>query len=80
MEFFRDICGIIPSNPLPCLRAKRENIVIATFVDTPATEGKPNKKLFDQIRGVMRLKQYALRTERAYIHWIRRLISFHGKK
>jgi hypothetical protein len=47
-----------------------KNRVIDTFVDAPATEGKPNKKLFDQIRDVMRLKQYTLRPERAYIDWI----------
>jgi Phage integrase, N-terminal SAM-like domain len=50
-----------------------------TFVDAPATEGKPNKKLLDQIRDVMRLKHYSLRTEQAYPDWIRRLISFHNK-
>jgi hypothetical protein len=33
-----------------------KNRVIDTFVDAPATEGKPNKKLFDQIRDVMRLQ------------------------
>jgi hypothetical protein len=49
------------------LGQNEKNRVIATFVDAAATEGKPNKKLFDQIRDVMRLKQYALRTERAYI-------------
>jgi hypothetical protein len=50
-----------------------------TFVDTPATEGKPKKKLLDQIRDVMRLKHYSLRTEQAYTDWIRRLISFQNK-
>jgi hypothetical protein len=37
--------------------------VMDPFVDTPATEGKPKKKLLDQIRDVMRLKHYSLRTE-----------------
>jgi hypothetical protein len=50
-----------------------------TFVDAPATEGKPNKKLLDQIRDVMRLKHYSLRTAQAYTDWIRRLISFRNK-
>jgi hypothetical protein len=50
-----------------------------TFVDAPATEGKAKKKLPDQIRDVMRLKHYSLRTEQAYTDWIRRLISFRNK-
>jgi hypothetical protein len=34
-----------------------------------ATPGKPKKKLLDQVRDVMRLKHYSLRTERAYCDW-----------
>ncbi len=37
----------------------------------------PKLKLLDQVREVMRLKHYALRTERAYCDWIRRYIEFH---
>ena len=38
--------------------------------------GKP-KKLLDQVRDVMRLKHYSLRTEQTYCHWIERFIRFH---
>jgi hypothetical protein len=38
---------------------------------------KPKKKLLDQVRDVMRLKHYSLRTERAYCDWITRFIRFH---
>ena len=48
-----------------------------TFVNPPATEGKPKKKLLEQIRDVMRLKHYSLRTERTYCDWIERFIRFH---
>jgi integron integrase len=51
-----------------------------TFVDAPTTEGKPKKKLLDQIRDVMRLKHYSLRTERTYCDWIERFIRFHGMR
>ncbi|HNT78203.1 MAG TPA: integron integrase, partial [Anaerolineae bacterium] len=30
------------------------------------------RKLLDQVRDVLRLKHYALRTEEAYVDWIRR--------
>jgi hypothetical protein len=37
----------------------------------------PKLKLLDQVREVMRLKLYSLRTERSYADWIRRYIHFH---
>jgi integron integrase len=40
----------------------------------------PKLKLLDQVREVMRLKHYSLRTERTYCDWIRRYIHFHHMK
>lgn len=37
-------------------------------------------KLLDQVRDRIRRKHYSLRTESAYIHWIKRFIYFHGKR
>jgi hypothetical protein len=37
----------------------------------------PKLKLLDQVREVMRLKHYSIRTERSYCDWIRRYIRFH---
>jgi len=39
-----------------------------------------NVKLEDQLRGVIRLKQYSLRTEEAYVGWYRRYVLWHGKR
>ncbi len=36
-------------------------------------------RLLDQVRERIRVKHYSLRTEDAYLHWIRRFIFFHGK-
>lgn len=38
------------------------------------------KKLLDQVREVLRRKNYAYRTEQAYTGWIRRYILFHNKR
>jgi len=38
------------------------------------------KKLLDQVRGVIRLKHYSIRTEETYVQWIRRFILFHHKR
>src|SRR6266849_11180444 len=42
----------------------------------------PNRKLklMDQVREVMRLRHYSIRTERCYCDWIRRYIKFHGMR
>src|ERR1041385_4789497 len=45
----------------------------------PMNEGQP-KRLLDQVRDVMRVRRYALRTERAYCDWIRRYVKFHKMK
>jgi integron integrase len=34
----------------------------------------------DQVRQVMRVRPYALKTEECYVDWIRRYILFHGKR
>ena len=35
-------------------------------------EKRPKKKkLLDQVRDVIRLKHYSIRTEKAYVNWIR---------
>ncbi len=51
---------------------------MATAVVAPAiSSGKP-KKLLDQIRDVLRVKHYSLRTERSYCDWVKRFVRFHG--
>ena len=37
-------------------------------------------KLLDQVRRSIRLHHYSIRTERAYVGWIRRFILFHDKR
>ena len=37
-------------------------------------------KLLDRMRAVLRTRHYSIRTEDAYVQWVRRFILFHGKK
>ena len=37
-------------------------------------------KLLDQMRAVLRVNRYALRTETAYCDWVRRYVKFHRMK
>jgi integron integrase len=40
----------------------------------------PQPKLLERYREQLRVKHYSLRTEDAYLHWVRRYIYFHGKR
>ncbi len=44
---------------------------------SPASQGRP-PKLLDRVRQAIRVRHYSRRTERAYVGWILRFISFHG--
>jgi hypothetical protein len=40
----------------------------------------PKAKLLDQVREVLRVKHYALRTEETYVPWITRYLRFHRER
>src|SRR5690625_1614343 len=42
--------------------------------------GARQPRLLDQVRGRLRVKHYSLRTEQAYVAWIRRFILANGKR
>jgi integrase len=44
------------------------------------TPSPPPTRLLDRVREVIRLKHYSIRTEQAYVQWIRRYILFHGRR
>jgi len=47
---------------------------------TPDTRSAPKRLLLDRIRDKIRLKHYSIRTETAYVDWIRRFVDFyHGR-
>ena len=41
---------------------------------------QPKQKLLDQAQEIIRRKHYSIRTERAYLNWMRRYILFHHKR
>lgn len=49
---------------------------------TPRSDGntRPAPRLLDQMRERIRYKHYSLRTEKAYVFWVRSFIRFHGLK
>ncbi|MDO5654130.1 MAG: integron integrase [Brachymonas sp.] len=49
---------------------------------TPASDSAapPKLRLLDQVRNRCRVLHYSLRTEKAYVDWIRRFVLFHNKR
>ena len=48
---------------------------------TNSAPAKPSeKRLLDVVRDAIRTRHYSIRTEEAYVNWVRRLILFHGKR
>jgi integrase len=61
---------------LPSAAGTRDSIGLTT--QPPDSTHKP--KLLEQVRNTLRVNHYSLRTEEAYLQWIRRFIVFHGKR
>ena len=43
-----------------------------------AESPQPEPRLLDQVRHRIRMRHYSIRTERTYVHWIKRFVVFHG--
>src|SRR5437899_6726478 len=55
-------------------RASQGAVLISSLSSAP----KP--KLLDRVRDAIRTRHYSYRTEKAYVHWIKRFIFFHNKR
>jgi integron integrase len=57
-----------------------DRIAVAMAESVAATEALNKPKLLEQVRDLIRRKHYSIRTEQAYIDWIKRFIIYHGKR
>jgi integron integrase len=48
--------------------------------ETPTLPAAQKPKLMDQVRQAIRTRHYSYRTEKAYVHWVKRFIFFHNKR
>jgi integron integrase len=46
--------------------------------DSPRLAPPPPPRLLDQLRQQVRYLHYSLRTEQAYVHWVRAFVHYHG--
>jgi Phage integrase, N-terminal SAM-like domain len=52
----------------------------ASVLRETASAASSKPKLLDRVRHAVRARHYSRRTEKAYVHWIKRYIFFHGKR
>ncbi len=63
------------------LRLPWRNNFDTIFGESPSTTAVASSpKLLDRVRWNLRVKHYSIRTEQAYVDWIRRFILFHRKR
>src|SRR5258705_4048087 len=58
--------------------AQTFDTILGVSISTAAVASSP--KLLDRVRWHLRVKHYSVRTEQAYVDWIRRYILFHRKR
>jgi integron integrase len=59
---------------------KKKEVSMSRLPDASEIEPVRPVRLLDRVRSKLRLLHYAIRTEEAYVAWIRRFILFHGKR
>jgi len=47
---------------------------------SPDSQEGNSPRLLDQVRELIRIRHYSIRTEQAYVQWIKRFILFHNKR
>jgi hypothetical protein len=72
------LCPVRPRVDHRSVTTPRQSLQrVARMARTPVGH-KP--KLLDQVREAIRIRHYSVRTEEAYVSWIKRFILFHGKR
>jgi len=65
------------------LRDYRSNVTTRNLqpaIGTALPPGAPKPKLLDQVRLAIRTRHYSVKTEEAYVGWIKRFIFYHNKR
>jgi integron integrase len=72
------LCPGRPGVDHPSVPASHRSLQRGVMRRRAAAGQKP--KLLDQVREAIRTRHYSMRTEEAYVSWIKRFILFHGKR
>jgi len=68
-----------PSRGVIYATAPAQTLGAGLFVCEAGPGDAPRPRLLDRVRQAIAARHYSRRTEKAYVHWIKRYILFHGK-
>lgn len=54
-------------------------ITVSMMSAKPASHIPQSPRLLDQLREVLRYRHYSLRTEEAYLYWVKFFVRWHGR-
>jgi hypothetical protein len=77
-NFALSLQAIISNQRIPLISRRDFGSIAHVPPTTAAVAVSP--KLLDRVRWHLRVKHYSIRTEQAYVEWIRRFILFHCKR
>jgi integron integrase len=71
---------LVPRVPIETIaRSRSRSATPPASEPVPEYEAPNRPRLLDQLRNRLRVKHYSIRTEEAYVDWVRRYILFHHK-
>ena len=59
---------------------KSPNVSIGSMASQDSIGTRQKPRLLDRVRNTCRVRHLSTRTEKSYVHWIRRFIIYHGKR
>jgi hypothetical protein len=68
------------TRPVAYAVAPEETLGASLLVRETRPADTPKPRLLDRVRQAIRARHYSRRTEKAYVHWIKRYIFFHDKR
>jgi hypothetical protein len=66
-------------NPL-IRQGRMSNNMGYNMTSSSSDSSSRSPKLLDQLRDRIRVKHYSIRTEQAYVQWVKRYLVFHGMR
>ena len=72
--------ALCPRRRLRYALASEHPLGVKLRVREPGSRETPKPRLLDRVRQAIEARHYSRRTEKAYVHWIKRYVFFHGKR
>jgi hypothetical protein len=72
--------ALCPSRRAVYTVAARETLGARLLLRETGPAEAPKPRLLDRVRQAIKARHYSRRTEKAYVHWIKRYLSIHAQQ